>query len=96
MKNLVLILLLLSSIVSFSQKISRGPDIGEIYFLGPTHTTDGLYYSIDFGVTAVCMDSIKNIITIAADITPGGIYCYTYPISLYYSTNYGNAYSWEF
>ncbi|MCD4745359.1 MAG: T9SS type A sorting domain-containing protein [Bacteroidales bacterium] len=96
MKNLILIFLLLSGLVSFSQKITRGPDIGEIYFLGPTHTGEGLYYSIDFGETAVCVDSIKNIITIAADKAQGGIFCFEMPHNLYYSTDYGNSGSWIF
>ncbi len=96
MKNLVLILLLLSSIVSFSQKITRGPDIGEIYFLGPTHTGEGLYYSTDFGETAVCVDSTLNAISIVAEKTQGGIYCQKMPVNLYYSQSYGYQNTWVF
>ena len=32
--------------------LTRGPDIGEIYFIGPTNTGNGIYRSIDFGETA--------------------------------------------
>ena len=34
----------------FSQKITRGPDIGEIYFMGPTTTilNGAIYRSTDF------------------------------------------------
>lgn len=96
MKNLVLIFLLISSIVSYSQEITRGPEIGEIYFLGPTHTGEGLYYSTDFGQTAVCVDSVNFITSIAADKTLGGVYSVTMPVNLYYSDNYGYANSWVF
>ncbi|OYT13925.1 MAG: hypothetical protein B6I19_02620 [Bacteroidetes bacterium 4572_114] len=77
-----------------AQKITRGPDIGEIYFLGPTNTYMGLYYSSDFGETAVCTDDIMNIHAIAADLTKGGIYCVESPSNLYFSTEYGNNGSW--
>jgi len=80
----------------FSQEITRGQDVGEIYFLGPTHTGEGLYYSTNFGENAVCVDSIKNIKTIAADKTQGGVYCVEMPENLYYSNNYGYSNSWFF
>lgn len=96
MKKILLLSFLLFTLNSHTQSITRGPDIGEIYFLGPTHTTDGLYYSTDFGETAICVDSTKNFASIAADSSPGGIYCFTYPTSLYYSNNYGYSNSWEF
>jgi len=96
MKNFTLLaVLLLLAICSFAQKITRGPDIGEIYFLGPTYTgTGGLYYSTDFGETATCVDSINFITSITADKTPGSIYSVTMPVNLYYSDNYGYANSW--
>lgn len=89
-------ILLLLTFYSFSQKITRGPDIGEIYFLGPTHTETGLYYSTDFGETAVCVDSINDFVSIAADKTSGCIYYFDSPENLYYSGNYGNVNSWIF
>jgi len=89
-----LTVLMFFAISSFAQEITRGPDIGEIYFLGPTHTGTGLYYSTDFGETAVCVDSLMNILTIAGDKTAGGVYCIEMPSNLYYSDNYGYSNSW--
>ncbi|MEZ5199578.1 MAG: hypothetical protein R2764_25335, partial [Bacteroidales bacterium] len=97
MKNVILLsVLLLFTINSFAQKITRGPDIGEIYFLGPTHTTGGLYYSANFGESATCVDSNNFIKTIAADVLEGGLYCVMLPANLYYSNNYGNTNSWVY
>ena len=100
MKNITLLtVLLLFAIVSFAQKITRGPEIGEIYFLGPTYTGTGLYYSTDFGETAVCVDSISTtsnfIEAITADKTHGGLYYVTMGEALYYSENYGQYGSWQ-
>ncbi len=75
--------------------ITRGPDIGEIYFVGPTATGEGIYYSTDFGETAVCMDSITPVISICADKTPGVLY-YDYYDNLFVSYNYGQYGSWVF
>lgn len=94
MDRLLIILTLLSSITSYSQKITRGSEMGEIYFIGLTHTGTGLYYSTDFGETAVCVDSLKDFKSIAADKTQGSIYGVTSPENLYYSDNYGYANSW--
>ena len=80
----------------FSQTITRGPNIGEIYFLGPTHTGTGLYYSTDFGETAVCVDSIKDLHSVEADKLNGGIYGLEIPPNLYFSSNYGYSGSWEY
>ncbi|MCF8379156.1 MAG: PKD domain-containing protein [Bacteroidales bacterium] len=80
---------------SFAQ-ISRGPEIGEIYFIGSTETYYGLYHSTDFGQTAICKDSVSPISSFTADKTPGGVYYFAYPNELYYSDNYGNSDSWEF
>jgi len=96
MKNLTLLFFLLISLVCYSQKITRGPDVGEIYFLGPTNSGEGLYYSTDFGETATFVDGSMNYISIAADKTKGGIYCTTLPVALYYSEDYGYTNSWEF
>ncbi|MCD4745819.1 MAG: hypothetical protein K8R58_05930 [Bacteroidales bacterium] len=80
MKNFILIFLLLTSIVSFSQQITRGSEIGEIYFMGPTATLlyDAIYRSTDFGETALCMDSVSalsnTIVALTADKTPGSLY----------------------
>jgi hypothetical protein len=102
MKKLILIACLLSlSIFSFSQQITRGPDIGEIYFLGPAATDvlyGAIYRSIDFGVTAVCVDSISamshDISSIVADKTQGSLYFVTLFEDLYYSNNFGIQGSW--
>ena len=79
---------------SFAQKITRGPDIGEIYFLGPTYTGKGLYYSTDFGETAVCVDSIKNLHIIEADNSKGCIYGLELTPNLYFSNDFGIEGSW--
>ena len=92
----LLTLILLFAIVSFSQKLTRGTDVGEIYFLGPTHTGTGLYYSTDFGETAVCVDSIKDLNSIEADKLEGGIYGLEISPNLYFSNNYGYTGSWEY
>lgn len=91
-----LTVLLLFAIFTYSQYITRGPDVGEIYFTGPTYTDYGLYYSTDFGQTAVCVDSISYIWSIAGDSASGGIYYFTQPHALYYSDNYGYYNSWVF
>jgi len=81
MKNFILlIVMLLFAIVSFSQQITRGPEVGEIYFMGPTTTVlyDAIYRSTDFGETAVCVDSVSalsnTIVALTADKTPGSLY----------------------
>jgi len=102
MKRIILLtVLLLFAILSFSQKITRGPDIGEIYFMGQTATVlyNAIYRSTDFGETAVCVDSISalnnTIEAITADKTMGGLYFVTMGEALYYSDNYGQFGSWE-
>ncbi|NOX48135.1 MAG: hypothetical protein GXO89_14270, partial [Chlorobi bacterium] len=95
MKKILLFHLILLTISSFAQKITRGPDIGEIYFLGPTTNGEGLYYSIDFGETATFVDGSMNYISIAADKTQGGVYCVTLPEALYYSDGFGYTGTWE-
>lgn len=94
----LLIVLMLLAIVSYSDsKITRGPNIGEIYFIGPTHTGLGLYYSTDFGETAVCVDSTftSSIMSICADKTQGVVYYVTMQEGLYISYDYGNMGSWD-
>ncbi len=76
--------------------ITRGPDIGEIYFVGPTATYEGIYYSTNFGETAVCVDSISSVESICADLTPGCLYRIRMPDVFYYSNNYGQYGSWAF
>ena len=76
--------------------ITRGPDIGEIYFIGPTVTGEGIYHSTDFGETATCMDSVSEVESICADLTPGSLYKIKMPDCLYYSDNYGQEGSWIF
>ena len=97
MKKLIFISVLFLSFNAFTQKITRGPEIGEIYFLGPTHTVTGLYYSTDFGETAVCVDSTltTNVMTITADKSNGIVYYVTSLEGLYRSDNYGNQNSWQ-
>lgn len=92
----MLFLLCLINLISYTQKITHGPDVGEIYFLGPNNNGEGLYYSTDFGETATFVDGSKDFISIAADKTKGGIYCTTLPIALYYSDGFGNTNTWEF
>jgi len=81
---------------TIAQKITRGPDVGEIYFIGLTHDGIGLYYSTDFGETAICVDNSNNIKTVAADVTKGCVYCVKQPHNLYYSSSYGNSGTWIF
>jgi len=100
-KFTLLVVLLLFAVCSFSQKITRGPNIGEIYFLGPTTTVmyDAIYRSTDFGETVVCVDSISTlsntIEAITADKTLGGLYFATMGEALYYSGNYGQYGTWQ-
>ena len=80
--------------------LTRGPDIGEIYFIGPTSTGNGIYRSTDFGESATCMDSTLNtnidIMSIAADLTLGVLYGFAMPENLYISYDYGVEGSWAY
>ncbi len=103
MKNFTLLaVILLFAICSFAQEITRGSEIGEIYFMGPTATVmyDAIYRSTDFGETAVCVDSVSalsnTIESITADKTIGGLYFVTMGEALYYSDDFGQYGSWEF
>ena len=93
---LLLVVLFISTITFADYRITRGPDIGEIYFIGPTVTGEGIYRSTDFGETAVCVDSISDVESICADLTPGSLYRIRMPDCLYYSNNYGQCGSWIF
>ena len=97
-KNILFLLacLCITTIALADHHITRGPDIGEIYFVGPTSTGEGIYHSTDFGETAVCVDSISEVISICADKTPGCLYRIRIPDALYFSSNYGNYGSWVF
>lgn len=99
MKNIVLLaFLLLTAIVSYpDSKITRGPNVGEIYFIGPTHIGLGLYHSTDFGQTAICVDSnfTSGIMSICADKTEGVVYYVTMGEGLYISYDYGNMNTWN-
>ena len=94
------ILLLSFSFIFPDSKITRGPAVGEIYYIGPTATGEGIYHSTDFGQTATCMDSTLNtnilFMSIAADITPGVLYGFSMPENLYISYDYGQEGSWNF
>ena len=85
MKKLILFSLLLFTINSYSQSITRGPDI---------------YHSSNFGETISCMDSVsgldQTIMAIAADKTSGILYYVALIEKLYYSDNYGQYGSWVF
>jgi PKD repeat protein len=98
MKKLSLFPLLLVSLACNSQYITRGPDVGEIYFGGPTinYYTMGIYYSTNSGQSAVCVIN-QNISAIglgSADMTKGGLYGCDYS-NLYYSNNFGYPGSWS-
>ena len=99
-KFTLLITLLLFVVCSFAQKITRGPDVGEIYFLGPTTTIlqGAIYHSTDFGETAICMDSVSalsnTLVAMTADKTPGSLLFSTMGGGLYYSDSYGNYNTW--
>jgi len=98
-KKIILLLLVglfISTIVLGDYRITRGPDMGEIYFIGPTATGEGIYYSTDFGESAVCMDSTIYAMSVCADKTQGVLYYFAMPENLYYSNNYGQQGSWVF
>jgi len=94
-------IVLISSFMLADYRITRGPNIGEIYFIGPTVTQpSAIYHSTDFGETATCMDSTLNtninFFSITADFTPGVLYGQTITEALYISYNYGQESSWQF
>ncbi len=97
---LLLVGLCITSLTFADYRITRGSDIGEIYFIGPTATGEGIYYSTDFGETATCMDSTLHtniyFMSICADLTPGFLYGYSMPENLYISYDYGQYGSWQF
>jgi PKD repeat protein len=99
MRN-VFVILLLSSIhyLLFADwKITRGPNIGEIYFMGPTFYSfdSGLYHSTDFGETITCVDSSEYWIgSVVADLTSGVIYRERLA-HLDISYDYGQTGTWE-
>ena len=96
----LLVLLLITTIASADHLITRGPEVGEIYFIGPTVTGEGIYRSTDFGETATCMDSTLNtnigFMSISADLTPGVLYGSTMGEALYISYDNGQEGSWIF
>lgn len=97
MKKLLIFLIISLSIVSSlftDHKITRGPDIGELYFIGPTATGEGIYHSTDFGETASCMDSTLFFQNITADLTPGVLYGTDSQNNTYISYSYGQVGSW--
>lgn len=90
----ILLPLIIVSFLSADHSLTRGPDIGEIYFYGPVISEDnnGLYHSTDFGETATCMDSTV-IGSFNADLTPGVIYRERFG-GLYVSEDYGQQGTW--
>jgi len=97
MKKIIFsILLILVSMLSFSDYfITRGPWVGEIYFIGLTFTGAGIYYSTDFGNSAICVDSTTNATGVLADLTSGVIYYRNFGQALYISTDYGQQGTWQ-
>jgi len=95
---IIVLLLFIYSIVSANNAITRGPEIGEIYFIGPTVTSpaNGIYFSNDFGETVTLKDSTTNQQAITADLTPGGLYFVSMNEELFYSDNYGQQGSWQY
>ena len=97
---LLFIFVIFLSSTFFSSSITRGPEVGEIYYIGPTATGEGIYHSTDFGETATCMDSTLNTNinfgSITADLTPGVLYGYASPENLFISYDYGQEGSWIF
>ncbi len=104
MKKISLILVVLvifSALVHADYRITRGPEVGEIYFIGPTVTQPtAIYHSTDFGETVTCMDSTLNtnigFMSISADLTSGVLYGSTMGEALYISYDYGQEGSWIF
>ncbi|MCK5762983.1 MAG: hypothetical protein KAH05_02585, partial [Clostridiales bacterium] len=88
-------ILLFTFNLSADYSITRGPEIGEIYYRSNTLTGKGIYRSTDFGETATCMDSTNyDISQITADLTPGVVYGKDLQNNLYISYNYGQEGSW--
>ena len=97
-RTIINVLILLLQLTFLWSNITRGSDVGEIYYIGETATGRGIYHSTDFGETATCMDSTldTNIDfgNITADLTPGVLYGYSSPENLYISYDYGQEGSW--
>ena len=101
MKHFIILLAIfaISHSLFADSSITRGPDIGEIYYIGPTATQpSAIYHTIDFGETTTCVDSTLdtniNFGSITADLTPGVLYGYSSPENLYISIDYGQEGSW--
>ena len=98
---LFLFVTFISTILFADYRITRGPEVGEIYYIGPTVTQPAaIYHSTDFGETATCMDSTLstniNFMSITADLTSGVLYGYEMTDALYISYDYGQEGSWQF
>ncbi|MBC8385956.1 MAG: hypothetical protein H8E57_10615, partial [Candidatus Cloacimonetes bacterium] len=98
---IAIVIIFMSTLVLADYRITRGPDIGEIYFIGPTVTEPAaIYHSTDFGETTTCMDSTLNtninFFSITADLTPGVLYGQTMSEALYISYDYGQESSWTY
>ncbi|MCD4698499.1 MAG: T9SS type A sorting domain-containing protein [Bacteroidales bacterium] len=92
----LLFILVLLSISSFSDyTLTRGPNIGEIYYIGPTYTGLGIYHSYDYGSSAICVDSTTNATGITADLTNGVLYYRNMGEALYISYNHGQQGTWQ-
>jgi len=77
--------------------ITRGPNPGEIYFIGLTNNGEGIYYSTNYGETATCHDYGSYFYgSICADKATGILYLVVNFEQLYLSTNFGITGSWEF
>jgi len=91
---ILLIFLLRLTFLSADYTITRGPNIGEIYYKANTLTGSGIYHSTDFGETATCIDSTFYPQYITADLTPGVIYATDLQDNLHISYDYGQEGSW--
>ena len=62
-----------STLALADYRVTRGPDIGEIYFIGPTVTEPtAIYHSTDFGETVTCVDSVSEVESICDHLLNGG------------------------
>ena len=94
-KLLILLVILIIQLAFADNYITRGPAVGEIYFIGTTSTGMGLYHSTDFGMTSICVDPTNaQGMRITAGITPGVIYNVSLGGVLYISYEYGNIGTW--
>jgi hypothetical protein len=93
--SLIFVFVLLTTFSFSDYTISRGPIVGEVYYIGPTYTGLGIYHSTNFGNTAICVDSTTNATGIVADLNNGVVYYRNFGESLYISNDYGQQGTWQ-